>query len=60
MLKDKEEELSKATERLSDQEVDVDEAVTTTAPLYKQYVFLLSFIFSVYFFKHIITLLLCL
>lgn len=39
MLKDKEEELSKATERLTDQDpVDVDEAVTTTAPLYKQYV----------------------
>lgn len=39
MLKDKEAELSKATERLSDQDpVDVDEAVTTTAPLYKQYV----------------------
>ncbi|XP_034254222.1 tumor susceptibility gene 101 protein isoform X2 [Thrips palmi] len=37
MLKDKEQELSKATERLSDEDpVDVDEAVTTTAPLYKQ------------------------
>ncbi|KAJ1524894.1 hypothetical protein ONE63_009757 [Megalurothrips usitatus] len=36
MLKDKEDELSKATERLSDQHVDPDEAVTTTAPLYKQ------------------------
>lgn len=42
MLKDKEQELSKATERLSDEDpVDVDEAVTTTAPLYKQYVLLI-------------------
>ena len=39
ILKDKEQELEKEIERLSDQQpIDVDEAVTTTAPLYKQYV----------------------
>jgi ESCRT-I complex subunit TSG101 len=39
VLKDKEQELEKEIERLSDQQpIDVDEAVTTTAPLYKQYV----------------------
>lgn len=39
MLKDKEQELNKAIERISNQEsIDVDDAVTTTAPLYKQYV----------------------
>lgn len=37
LLKDKEEELDKAIERISNEEpIDVDEAVTTTAPLYKQ------------------------
>jgi ESCRT-I complex subunit TSG101 len=37
ILKDKEQELEKAIERLSEQQpIDVDEAVTTTAPLYKQ------------------------
>ncbi|XP_044760333.1 tumor susceptibility gene 101 protein [Coccinella septempunctata] len=37
LLKDKEEELDKAIERVSNEEpIDVDEAVTTTAPLYKQ------------------------
>jgi hypothetical protein len=39
ILKDKEKELEKHIERLSEQQpFDVDEAVTTTAPLYKQYV----------------------
>jgi len=39
ILKDKEQELEKEIERLSDQQpIDVDEAVATTAPLYKQYV----------------------
>jgi hypothetical protein len=39
ILKDKEQELEKAIERMSEQQpIDVDEAVTTTAPLYKQYV----------------------
>ncbi|RZC36857.1 tumor susceptibility gene 101 protein [Asbolus verrucosus] len=37
LLKDKEQELDKAIERLSnEEEIDVDDAVTTTAPLYKQ------------------------
>lgn len=37
LLKDKELELDKAIEKLSNQEsIDVDDAVTTTAPLYKQ------------------------
>ncbi|XP_054274933.1 tumor susceptibility gene 101 protein-like isoform X1 [Macrosteles quadrilineatus] len=37
LLKEKEVELDKALSRLSDEEpIDVDEAVTTTAPLYKQ------------------------
>ncbi|XP_045464065.1 tumor susceptibility gene 101 protein isoform X2 [Harmonia axyridis] len=37
LLKDKEEELDKAIQRISNEEpIDVDEAVTTTAPLYKQ------------------------
>ncbi|PNF38835.1 Tumor susceptibility gene 101 protein [Cryptotermes secundus] len=37
ILKDKEKELEKDIERLSEQQpLDVDEAVTTTAPLYKQ------------------------
>ncbi|KAI4470658.1 tumor susceptibility protein-related [Holotrichia oblita] len=37
VLKDKEQELDKAIERLSQQDsIDVDDAVTTTAPLYKQ------------------------
>ncbi|KAJ3660829.1 hypothetical protein Zmor_005260 [Zophobas morio] len=37
VLKDKEQELDKAIERLSnEEEIDVDDAVTTTAPLYKQ------------------------
>ncbi|XP_074038833.1 tumor susceptibility gene 101 [Leptinotarsa decemlineata] len=37
LLKDKEQELEKAIERISNQEsLDVDDAVTTTAPLYKQ------------------------
>uniref|UniRef100_A0A1B6GN30 UEV domain-containing protein n=3 Tax=Cuerna arida TaxID=1464854 RepID=A0A1B6GN30_9HEMI len=37
LLKEKETELDKALSRLGDQEpIDVDEAVTTTAPLYKQ------------------------
>ncbi|XP_072400083.1 tumor susceptibility gene 101 protein isoform X2 [Diabrotica undecimpunctata] len=37
MLQDKEQELNKAIERISNQEsIDVDDAVTTTAPLYKQ------------------------
>lgn len=37
VLKDKEQELDKAIDRLSQQEsIDVDDAVTTTAPLYKQ------------------------
>ncbi|KAK9882448.1 hypothetical protein WA026_021479 [Henosepilachna vigintioctopunctata] len=37
LLKDKEEELDKAIERISNEEpIDVDDAVTTTAPLYKQ------------------------
>lgn len=39
LLKEKQTELDKALSRLSDQEpIDVDEAVTTTAPLYKQLV----------------------
>lgn len=43
ILKDKEKELEKDIERLSEQQpLDVDEAVTTTAPLYKQYVTLKS------------------
>ncbi|KDR21984.1 Tumor susceptibility gene 101 protein, partial [Zootermopsis nevadensis] len=37
ILKDKEQELDKAIELMSEQQpIDVDEAVTTTAPLYKQ------------------------
>lgn len=37
MLREKEQELDKALSRLDEQEpLDVDEAVTTTAPLYKQ------------------------
>ncbi|KAK4877244.1 hypothetical protein RN001_009750 [Aquatica leii] len=37
LLQDKEQELDKAIERLSNQEsIDVDDAVITTAPLYKQ------------------------
>ncbi|CAH1976487.1 unnamed protein product [Acanthoscelides obtectus] len=37
LLKDKEQELQKAIERLNNQEsIDVDDAVITTAPLYKQ------------------------
>lgn len=37
VLKDKEHELDKAIERIGNQEsIDVDDAVTTTAPLYKQ------------------------
>lgn len=37
LLKDKEQELDKAIEKIGDQEnIDVDDAVTTTAPLYKQ------------------------
>ncbi|RZF47139.1 hypothetical protein LSTR_LSTR005217 [Laodelphax striatellus] len=37
VLKEKEKELEKSISRLSDkEEIDVDEAVTTTAPLYKQ------------------------
>jgi ESCRT-I complex subunit TSG101 len=37
VLQEKETELDKALARLSEQEpIDVDEAVTTTAPLYKQ------------------------
>ncbi|CAH0547522.1 unnamed protein product [Brassicogethes aeneus] len=37
LLKDKEQELDKAIEKISNQEsIDVDDAVTTTAPLYKQ------------------------
>ncbi|KAL3275189.1 hypothetical protein HHI36_019958 [Cryptolaemus montrouzieri] len=37
LLKDKEDELDKAIERISnDEPIDVDDAVTTTAPLYKQ------------------------
>ncbi|XP_039285970.1 tumor susceptibility gene 101 protein isoform X1 [Nilaparvata lugens] len=37
VLKEKEKDLEKAISRLSDKEdIDVDEAVTTTAPLYKQ------------------------
>lgn len=37
VLKDKEDELDKAIERLNNQEnIDVDDAVITTAPLYKQ------------------------
>lgn len=37
ILKEKEVELDKAINRLSEEEeIDVDEAVTTTAPLYKQ------------------------
>ncbi|XP_063240573.1 tumor susceptibility gene 101 protein [Bacillus rossius redtenbacheri] len=37
ILKDKEQELEKSIARLSEQEpIDVDEAVTTTTPLYKQ------------------------
>jgi ESCRT-I complex subunit TSG101 len=44
ILKDKEKELEKHIERLSEQQpLDVDEAVTTTAPLYKQYVTLTIF-----------------
>jgi hypothetical protein len=43
ILKDKEKELEKDIERLSEQQpIDVDVAVTTTAPLYKQYVTLKS------------------
>lgn len=39
ILQDKEQELDKAIARLANQEsIDVDDAVTTTAPLYKQYV----------------------
>lgn len=37
LLRDKEQEIEKAIAQLSEQEpIDVDEAVTTTAPLYKQ------------------------
>lgn len=37
LLKDKEQELTSAIERLSGQDgIDVDDAVITTAPLYKQ------------------------
>jgi len=37
VLKDKEQELDKAIEKLSNEEsIDVDDAVTTTAPLYRQ------------------------
>lgn len=37
LLKDKEQELEKAIEKLSnEEEIDVDDAVTTTAPLFKQ------------------------
>lgn len=37
LLKDKEQELDKAIERIGNEEsIDVDDAVTTTAPLYKQ------------------------
>lgn len=37
VLKDKEQELDKAIERIGNHEsIDVDDAVTTTAPLYKQ------------------------
>lgn len=37
VLKEKEQELDKAIERLNnEEEIDVDDAVTTTAPLYKQ------------------------
>lgn len=40
ILQDKEAELEKEIAKLSDnQSIDVDEAVTTIAPLYKQYVF---------------------
>lgn len=40
ILQDKETELEKEIAKLSDnQSIDVDEAVTTIAPLYKQYVF---------------------
>lgn len=40
-MKEKEVELDKAINRLSEEEeIDVDEAVTTTAPLYKQWVFM--------------------
>lgn len=43
LLKEKQTELDKALSRLSDQEpIDVDEAVTTTAPLYKQLVSLVN------------------
>ena len=39
LLQDKDEELSKSLETLDKVDgIDVDEAVTTTAPLYKQYV----------------------
>ena len=37
ILKDKNQELEKAIERMSEQQpINVDEAVTTTTPLYKQ------------------------
>lgn len=37
LLKDKEQELNTAIEKIGSQEsIDVDDAVTTTAPLYKQ------------------------
>lgn len=37
LLKDKEQELNVAIEKIGTQEaIDVDDAVTTTAPLYKQ------------------------
>lgn len=48
ILQDKEAELEKEIAKLSDnQSIDVDEAVTTIAPLYKQYVFLNSYLFSI-------------
>lgn len=41
ILRDKEQELEKSLDALEKSEgIDPDEAVTTTAPLYKQYVFI--------------------
>lgn len=51
ILQDKEAELEKEIAKLSDnQSIDVDEAVTTIAPLYKQYVFLNN-LFVIFFFS---------
>lgn len=45
ILEEKEDSLKKSLETLEKvDEIDVDEAVTTTAPLYKQYVQIISYL----------------